>query len=114
VLLAELSGEAIGFAVYFYSYSTWLGRKGIYLEDLFVLPAYRGYGAGKALLRYLAGIAVNEGCGRLEWSVLDWNTPAIVFYEALGAEPQNEWTRYRLSGKALQEMAATATPFQTK
>ncbi len=105
VLLALWEGVPVGFAVYFFSYSTWLARKGLYLEDLFVLPEARGKGAGKALLQRLARIAVEEGCGRLEWSVLDWNQPAIDFYLSLGAVPQSEWTRYRLSGTALQELA---------
>ncbi len=105
VLLALWEGSPVGFAVYFFSYSTWLARKGLYLEDLFVLPEARGKGAGKALLQRLARIAVEEGCGRLEWSVLDWNQPAIDFYLSLGAVPQSEWTRYRLSGAALQEVA---------
>jgi GNAT superfamily N-acetyltransferase len=107
VVLALWEGRPVGFAVYFFSYSTWLARKGLYLEDLFVLPEARGNGVGKALLRQLARIAVEEGCGRLEWSVLDWNQPAIDFYLSLGAVPQSEWTRYRLSGTDLQELAGT-------
>jgi len=91
--------------VYFYNYSTWLGRNGIYLEDLYVSPEKRGLGAGKALLRHIARIAVAEGCGRFEWSVLDWNAPAIAFYEAAGARPQDEWTVYRLQGDALRAFA---------
>jgi GNAT superfamily N-acetyltransferase len=105
-LICEANGEAIGYAVYFYNYSTWLGRNGIYLEDLYVSPASRGGGAGKALLQHIARIAVAEGCGRFEWSVLDWNTPAIEFYEAVGAKPQSEWTVYRLDGEALKAFAA--------
>ncbi len=93
--------EAVGFALYFFNYSTWLGRQGLYLEDLYVDPKHRGRGAGKALLTHLAQIAVAEGCGRFEWSVLDWNQPAIDFYESLGARPQSEWTTYRLTGDAL-------------
>ena len=91
--------------MYFYNFSTWTGKSGIYLEDLFVEPAYRGRGAGKALLKTLARIAVAEDCSRFEWSVLDWNEPAIRFYEAFGAEPQSEWVGYRLSGDALQTFA---------
>jgi GNAT superfamily N-acetyltransferase len=104
-LLCEEDGQAIGYAVYFYNFSTWLGRNGIYLEDVYVSPPHRGKGAGKALLKHIAGIAVAENCGRFEWSVLDWNTPAIEFYEALGARPQSEWTIYRLAGEALQRFA---------
>ncbi|AVF55658.1 L-amino acid N-acyltransferase YncA [Pseudomonas sp. URMO17WK12:I10] len=100
-LMAEREGRAIGFAIYFYSYSTWLGRNGIYLEDLYISPSDRGDGAGRQLLRYIAKQAVAKGCGRLEWSVLDWNEPAIGFYDALGAQPQTEWLRYRLDGERL-------------
>ncbi len=107
-LLAEAAGEAVGYAVYFTSYSTWLGRNGIYLEDLYVSPARRGQGAGRALMRHLAAEAVAQGCGRLEWSVLDWNAPAIRFYDSLGATPHSEWIRYRLDGDALQALAAEA------
>lgn len=98
-------GKAIGFAVYFFSYSTWLGRNGLYLEDLYVTPEQRGVGAGKRLLRYLAQLALREGCGRFEWSVLDWNTPAIEFYDSIGAQPQAEWLRYRMAGPALRHFA---------
>ncbi|WP_312361104.1 GNAT family N-acetyltransferase, partial [Stutzerimonas balearica] len=94
-----------GYAVYFFNYSTWLGKHGLYLEDLYVTPQQRGVGAGKALLRYLAKLAVARGCGRFEWSVLDWNQPAIDFYESIGARPQNEWIGYRLAGDALSEFA---------
>ncbi|WP_371734641.1 GNAT family N-acetyltransferase [Allopusillimonas soli] len=104
-LICERAGQAIGFAVYFFSYSTWLGRSGIYLEDLYVTPAARGCGAGKMLLRHIARIAMQEGCGRFEWSVLDWNEPAIRFYQSLGAKPQDEWIRYRLAGDALRDFA---------
>ena len=103
--ICEDAGEPIGFAVCFYSYSTWLARNGLYLEDLYVTPEARGRGAGKALLQYLARLAVEEGCGRFEWSVLDWNTPAIDFYESVGARPQSEWTTYRLAGDALSLFA---------
>lgn len=101
-LICEEAGQPIGFAVYFYNYSTWLGRNGIYLEDVFVRPEHRRKGAGRALLKHIAGIAVAEGCGRFEWSVLDWNQPAINFYESIGAKPQSEWTIYRLTGEALE------------
>lgn len=102
VLLAEINGEVIGLALFFHNYSTFLGQPGIYLEDLFVKPAQRGQGHGKALLLALARLAVERGCGRLEWSVLNWNEPAIQFYQALGAVPMKEWTVYRLTGDALQ------------
>lgn len=104
-LIAELDGSAIGFAVYFFSYSTWLGKYGIYLEDLYVAPEHRGIGAGKSLLQQLAKIAVTKDCGRVEWSVLDWNTPAIDFYDSIGAKPKNEWIGYRLDGEALRAFA---------
>ena len=104
-LICELNGEAIGFAVYFYNYSTWQGRKGLYLEDLYVSLKHRGLGAGKFLLRHLAKIAVDEGCGRFEWSVLDWNQPAIDFYDAVGAKAQAEWVKYRLAGDDLFNFA---------
>jgi len=107
-IICELDGEAIGFAVYFFSYSTWQGQYGIYLEDLYVSPAHRGVGAGKQLLIALAKIAVDNDCGRFEWSVLDWNQPAIDFYESLGAKPQSEWIKYRLDGQALLDLAAKA------
>lgn len=106
-LIAEIDGSAVGFAVYFYNYSTWLGKHGIYLEDLYVSPAARGSGAGKALLKELSKIAVANDCGRVEWSVLDWNTPAIDFYQAMGAKPQDGWTVYRLTGDALTQFAAS-------
>lgn len=104
-LMCLLDGKAIGYAVYFYSYSTWLGKSGIYLEDLYVTPEHRGIGAGRDLLRRLAQEAVENGCGRLEWSVLDWNQPAIDFYESIGALPQDEWVRYRMAGDALRNFA---------
>ena len=101
-----LDGDTpVGFAVYFFNYSTWQGRHGLYLEDLYVSPKHRGLGAGKALLRHLAQIAVEHDCGRFEWSVLDWNTPAIEFYDSLGARPQSEWIRYRLTGQGLLDLA---------
>ena len=95
----------IGFALFFHNFSTFLGRAGIYLEDLYILPEYRGKGYGKATLKKLAQIAVSRGCGRLEWWCLDWNTPSIEFYRSLGAEPMDEWTVYRISGDTLTEMA---------
>ena len=99
------AGEPAGFAVWFKSYSTWQAKNGLYLEDLYVTPDHRGAGVGKMLLRHLARIAVAEGCGRFEWSVLDWNEPAIRVYDALGAEPQTEWIRYRLAGEKLRKFA---------
>ncbi len=104
-LICEYDGQPIGYAVYFFNYSTWLGKHGLYLEDLYISPQTRGVGAGKALLRHLAQLAVAKGCGRFEWAVLDWNTPAIEFYEAFGAKPQDEWTTYRLTGQALLDFA---------
>jgi len=106
-LICERGGRPVGFAVYFFNYSTWLGRNGLYLEDLYVSPAERGNGAGKALLIHMAQIAVSRGCGRFEWSVLDWNEPAIQFYRALGAEPLDEWTVYRVTGDALHRLASS-------
>ncbi|KQR55552.1 GNAT family N-acetyltransferase [Acidovorax sp. Leaf160] len=100
--------QPVGFAVYFFNFSTWQGRHGLYLEDLYVSPECRGKGAGKALLQHLARIAVARDCGRFEWSVLDWNTPSIAFYDSLGAKPQTEWIRYRLTGDALQALAGQA------
>ena len=97
-------GSAIGFALFFHNYSTFLTKFGVYLEDLFVVPAYRGCGIGFALFQRVAEVAVERGCGRLEWAVLDWNTPAITFYERLGAEPLDDWTTMRLTGDALQEL----------
>ena len=105
-LICEQDGHAIGFAVYFFNYSTWQGRNGLYLEDLYVDPTHRGSGAGKAILRHLARIAVEKDCGRFEWSVLDWNTPSIDFYGQIGAEPQQGWTDQRLTGDALRALAA--------
>ena len=107
-LICEEGATAIGFAAYFFNYSTWQGRHGLYLEDLYVAPEHRGKGAGMALLRHLARIAVDSDCGRFEWSVLDWNAPSIALYESLGAKPQSEWIRYRLTGAELQALAAQA------
>lgn len=104
-LIASVGGVAAGFAVYFFNYSTWQGRRGLYLEDLYVDPALRHHGVGKALLRQLARIAVANDCGRFEWSVLDWNEPAIRFYRAIGAVAMDEWVRYRLAGPALTAFA---------
>lgn len=105
VLLAEHEGEVVGFAFFFHNFSTFLGRPGIYLEDLFVQPQHRARGFGRALLARLAAIAVERGCGRLEWSVLDWNAPSIAFYRALGALPMDEWTTFRLAGEALDALS---------
>ena len=105
VVLAEDEGEPVGFALFFSNFSTFLGRPGIYLEDLFVRPAVRGRGIGKALLGFLAGLTVERGCGRLEWSVLDWNEPAIGFYERLGAKAMDGWTVFRMTGQALEDFA---------
>ena len=104
--ILEKDGQPAGFAVWFYSYSTWQAKNGLYLEDLYVSPDHRGSGAGKLLLKHLARIAVEKGCGRFERSVLDWNEPAIRVYDAVGAEPQNEWIRYRLAGDRLKAFAA--------
>lgn len=106
VLIAESGGEAVGFALYFFNFSTFLGKAGIYLEDLYVLPGYRGRGIGKRLLQTLASKAVEHGCGRLEWSCLNWNEPSIRFYRSLGAEPMADWTTYRLTGETLAALAA--------
>ncbi len=106
VLLAFEGEKPVGFALFFHNFSTWLGRAGIYLEDLFVLPEYRGKGYGKLLLKRLARIAVQRGCGRLEWACLDWNEPAIAFYKAVGAAPLDEWTTYRVTGDALLSLAS--------
>ena len=104
VVIASYDGEAAGFALFFHNFSTFLGRPGIYLEDLFVIPQLRGHGIGQVLLSHLAGIAIERGCGRFEWSVLDWNTDAIRFYERLGAKPIDEWTVFRIEGDTLQEL----------
>jgi GNAT superfamily N-acetyltransferase len=104
-LLARVDGQAVGMALYFHNYSTFLARRGLYLEDLFVAPEWRGRGIGKALLARVAGIAVTRDCGRLEWAVLDWNAPAIRFYQSLGARALSDWTVYRVTGAALQALA---------
>jgi GNAT superfamily N-acetyltransferase len=105
VIMADYEGQPAGLAVFFHNYSTFRAKPGIYLEDLFVLPERRGHGVGKALLKELARLAVERGCARLEWSVLDWNEPSIQFYKSLGAEPQDEWTTYRVTGDALARLA---------
>ena len=106
VIFALENGKEVGFALFFHNFSTFLGRAGIYLEDIFVEPEYRGRGHGKALIRRLAQIAVERGCGRLEWCCLDWNKPSIDFYLSLGARPMDEWTTYRLAGDKLADFAA--------
>jgi GNAT superfamily N-acetyltransferase len=108
VVIAEWDGAPAGFALFFHNYSTFLARPGIYLEDLFVMPEHRGRGIGTAVLRHLAALAVSRGCGRLEWSVLDWNVDAIAFYTKLGARPQDEWTVYRVTGEALTQLASAS------
>ncbi len=107
-ILAEIDGEAVGFALFFPTFSTFRGQPGLYLEDLYVKPAYRGRGIGKALLATLAKLAIDRGLGRLEWAVLNWNSPAIEFYRSLGAGPLDEWTTYRLCDGPLAELAARA------
>jgi GNAT superfamily N-acetyltransferase len=106
VLIAEHDGAPAGFALFFHNYSTFLGKPGIYLEDLYVRPEFRGSGIGKKLLAHLAGLAKRRGCGRLEWWVLDWNEPSIGFYKKLGAVPMDDWTVYRVSGSALEDLAS--------
>lgn len=105
-VLAEWAGVPVGFALFFHNYSTFLARPGLYLEDVFVLPEHRGRGIGKALLQHLAKLAVERGCGRFEWSVLDWNEPSIEFYRSLGAVPMSDWTVMRVTGEALERLAA--------
>ena len=108
-VIARLDGEAAGFALFFHNFSTFLGRRGLYLEDLFVRPAFRGRAIGKALLKHLAALAVERGCGRFEWQVLDWNQSARDFYESLGAKPNSAWVSYRMTGEALQRLAAAGS-----
>lgn len=108
VIIAEVGGQGAGFALFFHNFSTWRGRRGLYLEDLFVRPEFRGLGLGRALMIRLAKLAVQRGCGRFEWSVLDWNTPAIDFYRSLGAVGMDEWTVQRLDGEGLLALAAKA------
>ena len=105
VVFVEENGESIGFALYFFNFSTWRGKAGLYLEDLYVQPSHRGKGFGKMLLSYLASQAIKHNCPRFEWIVLDWNKPSIDFYEAMGAKPLSEWTVYRLENEALQDLA---------
>ena len=105
VIFAVVDGKEIGFALFFHNFSTFLGRAGLYLEDLYVQPEYRGNGYGKAILKKLAAIAVERGCGRLEWWCLDWNKPSIEFYRSLGAQPMDEWTVYRIAGDTLTSLA---------
>ena len=107
VFLVSEDEKPVGFALFFHNFSTFLGRAGIYLEDLFVLPEHRGHGYGKALLKRLAAITVERGCGRLEWSCLDWNAPSIAFYKSMGAAPMDGWTVYRLTGETLKRAAAS-------
>ena len=107
VVIADVDGRPAGFALFFHNFSTWLGRRGLYLEDLFVRPEYRGRGVGQVLMAYLAKLAVERDCGRFEWSVLDWNTPAIDFYRRLGAAGMDEWTVQRVTGEALHALAAS-------
>jgi GNAT superfamily N-acetyltransferase len=104
-VIAELAGEPVGFALFFHNFSTWTGQRGLYLEDLYVTPDARGSGVGKALLRHLAGIALDRGCARFEWAVLDWNAPAIAFYDSVGAASMDEWTVRRVTGEALARLA---------
>jgi len=108
VVFARVGGRTAGFALFFHNYSTFLGQPGIYLEDLFVRPEFRGRGCGRALLAHLAALAVTRRCGRLEWAVLDWNEPAIGFYRKLGAQPMDEWTVFRLTGESLERLAGSA------
>ncbi len=105
VLIAEVGDDPAGFALFFHNYSTFLGKRGLYLEDLFVFPAHRGRGIGRALMRHLAQLAVERNCGRFEWWVLDWNESAIRFYESLGARAMSDWTVYRLTGDSLERLA---------
>jgi len=105
VLIAEYAGSPVGFALFFHNFSTFLGKPGIYIEDLFIQPEFRGKGIGREMLAFLARVAVERNCGRLEWAVLDWNTRAIDFYQQLGAQPLTEWTVYRLAGGALQDLS---------
>jgi GNAT superfamily N-acetyltransferase len=104
-IVAREGSEPVGFALFFHNFSTFVGRRGLYLEDLFVRPGHRGRGVGRALLQHLAALAVARGCGRFEWAVLDWNQPAIRFYRSLGARPMDDWTTFRLDGEALVRLA---------
>ena len=106
-VICEIDDVPIGHAVYFFNYSTWQGKNGLYIEDLYILKEYRNCGAGKQIIKHLSCLALEKNCGRVEWSVMDWNAKAIGFYNALGAKPQNEWIRYRLSDKALKKVAGS-------
>ena len=106
VLIARVDADVAGFALFFHNYSTFMGRPGIYLEDLYIRPAHRGHGCGKALLAHVARLAVERGCGRFEWSVLDWNQRAVDFYQALGARPMSDWTLMRVTGEALRKLGS--------
>ena len=106
-LIGELDGKPVGFSLFYHNYSTFLGKRGIYLEDLFVRPDSRGHGVGKALLRALAGVAVSRDCARMEWSVLDWNAPSIAFYSSLGAAPMEGWSVFRMTRGAISELAGS-------
>ena len=108
-VIASVAGTKVGYAVWFGTFSTFLGRRGLYLEDVFVLPEWRGRNIGRALFAHVAGVAVARGCGRMDWSVLDWNAPAIAFYVRMGAAPLNDWTVFRLNGEALRRAAAPAS-----
>lgn len=105
VFIAEWNGKPVGFSLYFFNYSTFLAKPGIWLEDLYVMPEFRGKGIGKALLKNLAKVALENNCGRLEWAVLDWNTPAIDFYKSLGAKPMDDWTTFRVTDDALESLS---------
>lgn len=107
-IICMLDDKPIGFAVYFYNYSTWLAKKGIYIEDVFVLPKYRKLGAGKKILKYIAKLAYDNGYERIEWSVLDWNKKAINFYESIGAKPQSEWITYRMDKKTIKKFSSNS------
>lgn len=109
-LIAEVGGQPVGFALYFFTYSTFRGQPSLYLEDVFVQPEHRGRGLGKAMLAQLAARAVEQGCGRMEWSVLDWNEPSIGFYRSIGARPMDDWTVYRLDDEPLRRLAAAGQP----
>jgi GNAT superfamily N-acetyltransferase len=108
-VIARVDGTPVGYALWFHTFSTFLGQRGLYLEDLFVLPEYRGQGVGRALLAHLANIAVERGCGRMEWVVLDWNEPAIGFYKKIGGEPLTDWQVFRLTGEALEKLGKSGT-----
>lgn len=107
VILGDVEGDPVGFALFFHNYSTFLARPGIYLEDLYVRPELRGHGYGRALLAHLASIAIERNCGRVEWAVLNWNEPAIGFYRSLGALPMDQWTVYRITGEALEKLVSS-------